>query len=57
MLINLSSDGEILKNLADDDAFLEVLLAKVTVCHVFLSCPILTFLLTTGVEPKRAKCR
>ncbi|CRG88723.1 FAM203 family protein C1020,12c [Talaromyces islandicus] len=30
MLINLSADGEILKYLADDDAFLEVLLAKIT---------------------------
>jgi hypothetical protein len=31
MLINLSADEEVLNNLADDDTFLETLLAKVTV--------------------------
>jgi hypothetical protein len=56
MLINLSADGEILKYLADDDAFLEVLLAKITVCHVIVLTD-LHFLLNTGVEPKGAKCR
>lgn len=30
MLINLSSDGEILRSLADDDAFLETLMIKIT---------------------------
>ncbi|OKL63339.1 hypothetical protein UA08_02116 [Talaromyces atroroseus] len=30
MLINLSADGQILRCLADDDAFLEVLMAKIT---------------------------
>jgi len=31
ILINLSTDEEVLKCLAEDDAFLETLLAKVTV--------------------------
>jgi hypothetical protein len=32
MLINISSDTEILKSLANDDAFLETLLSRITVC-------------------------
>lgn len=31
MLINLSADGQILRFLADDDDFVELLIAKVTV--------------------------
>jgi hypothetical protein len=31
ILINLSADGEVLRSLAEDDAFLETLLLKVTV--------------------------
>jgi hypothetical protein len=31
MLINLSADGQILRFLADDDGFVELLIAKVTV--------------------------
>lgn len=31
MLINLSADGQILKFLADNDDFVELLIAKVTV--------------------------
>ena len=37
MLVNLSSDDEILKNLAEDDAFLETLLSKVMVCRCLAS--------------------
>jgi hypothetical protein len=33
ILINISSDAEILKALAKDDAFLEVLLSRITVCQ------------------------
>lgn len=39
MLINLSADEEILKYLAEDDAFLETLLSKVTVCRCLASLP------------------
>jgi len=31
MLINLSADGQILRFLADDDNFIETLIAKITV--------------------------
>ena len=31
MLINISHDGEVLKSLAKDDAFLETLLSRITV--------------------------
>jgi hypothetical protein len=33
ILINISHDSEILENLATDDAFLETLLKKITVCR------------------------
>ena len=33
ILINLSEDEEVVKNLVDDDAFLESLLRRVTVCQ------------------------
>lgn len=33
ILINLSRDAEVLQNLAEDDAFLETLVARVTVCR------------------------
>ena len=33
ILINISNDQEVLHNLATDDAFLESLLARVTVCQ------------------------
>ena len=33
ILINISSDREVLKSLAQDDAFLEALLARITVCQ------------------------
>lgn len=32
ILINISHDAEVLKPLADDDAFLETLLSRITVC-------------------------
>lgn len=32
ILVNISDDDEVLKNLAEDDAFLESLLPRVTVC-------------------------
>lgn len=32
ILINISHDGEVLRSLAKDDAFLEALLARITVC-------------------------
>lgn len=32
MLVNLSEDEEILKVLAQDDAFLETLMSRITVC-------------------------
>lgn len=32
ILVNVSEDGEVLKNLATDDAFMESLLRRVTVC-------------------------
>lgn len=37
MLVNISEDGEVLKSLAEDDAFLESLLRRVTVCQSILS--------------------
>jgi hypothetical protein len=33
ILINISHDTEVLKALADDDAFLETLLSRITVCQ------------------------
>lgn len=33
ILINISHDGEVLKSLANDDAFLETLLSRTTVCQ------------------------
>ena len=33
ILINISSDTEVLKDLAKDDAFLETLLSRITVCQ------------------------
>ena len=33
ILVNLSSDGEVLKNLAEDDVFLQSLLLRITVCQ------------------------
>jgi len=33
ILINISSDKEVLKLLADDDAFLETMLLRMTVCQ------------------------
>lgn len=33
ILINISSDAEVLKSLAQDDAWLEALLARITVCQ------------------------
>lgn len=33
ILINISHDAEVLENLATDDAFLETLLKKITVCR------------------------
>lgn len=33
MLVNLSEDAEVLKSLTEDEAFLEVLLKRVTVCQ------------------------
>ena len=33
ILINISEDAEVLKSLAEDDAFLETLLRRVTVCQ------------------------
>jgi hypothetical protein len=34
MLVNLSGDDEVLKLLAEDDKFIETLLAKLTVSHL-----------------------
>lgn len=33
MLVNVSEDSEVVKSLMDDDAFLESLLRRVTVCQ------------------------
>lgn len=33
ILVNISSDSEVLKSLAKDDAFLELLLSRITVCQ------------------------
>ena len=33
ILINISHDAEVLKSLANDDAFLETLLSRITVCQ------------------------
>lgn len=33
MLINISADDEVLKDIAKDDAFLEMLLSRITVCQ------------------------
>ena len=37
ILINISNDSEVLGLLAEDDAFLETLLARITVCQFVLS--------------------
>lgn len=37
ILINISHDGEVLKSLANDDAFLETLLSRITVCQSFVA--------------------
>ncbi|KAL8996636.1 MAG: hypothetical protein Q9188_006525 [Gyalolechia gomerana] len=34
ILINISTDPEILKSLAEDDAFLETILSRITVRHL-----------------------
>lgn len=41
ILINISSDPQVLSSLAEDDAFLETLLLRVTVCQSphFPRCP------------------
>ena len=39
ILINISSDKEVLKLLADDDAFLETMLLRMTVCQSTFSSP------------------
>lgn len=44
ILINISADAEILKTLAEDDAFLESLLLRVTVCQFTKDRSNLTFL-------------
>jgi hypothetical protein len=57
-LINLSADGEVLKALADDDAFIETLMAKITVCRAtphFMNIDQLTGAALL-VEPQGAKC-
>ena len=36
MLVNVSEDSEVVKSLMDDDAFLESLLRRVTVCQYSL---------------------
>ena len=36
ILINISNDSDVLGLLAEDDAFLETLLARVTVCHIHI---------------------
>lgn len=33
MLINISDDAQVLKDIANDDAFLETLLSRITVCQ------------------------
>ena len=33
MLINISADDEVLKDIGNDDAFLEMLLSRITVCQ------------------------
>lgn len=61
MLINLSADGEVLKFLADDDAFLELLITKITVhdCALFFNeIWSRSFdILTRFIEQIRAQCR
>jgi hypothetical protein len=37
ILINISSDAEVLKSLAEDDKLLETLLSRITVCQ-FTKC-------------------
>ena len=44
ILINISHDGEVLKSLANDDAFLETLLSRITVCQ------------SIGAERDKMKC-
>jgi hypothetical protein len=38
ILINISSDAEVLKSLAKDDALLETLLSRITVCQFANRC-------------------
>ena len=58
ILINLSEDEEVVKDLVDDDAFLESLLRRVTVCQYpicrFYSFQELTRSTLSG--PEGAKC-
>lgn len=60
MLINLCSDDEVLRNLAEDDQFIETLLNKLTVsvlqAYEVSKDPGLINSVTTA-ECQRAKCR
>lgn len=37
MLVNLSADDDVLRTLAEDDSFVETVLARVTVCRCLAS--------------------
>lgn len=50
MLINLSGDEDVLANLAGDEAFIETLLMKLTVCACSNSGPPLTSLECQGTQ-------
>jgi hypothetical protein len=58
ILINISSDGEVLKSLAKDDALLETLLSRITVCQftsIYFWMDI--WELMSDAEPHRAECK
>ncbi|KAK3112998.1 Protein hgh1 [Teratosphaeriaceae sp. CCFEE 6253] len=52
ILVNISEDGEVLKSLAEDAAFLEQLLKRVTVCQYSTTCGGMQAKLTASQDQK-----
>ena len=57
ILINLSADQEVLAHLADDDAFLEVLLSKLVVSVSYRRGKQAMYILMEGIGRQGTKCR
>ena len=56
ILINISADLEVLKDIAKDDAFLELLLSRITVCQFYDTHDKLNMHANMGTEQERIKC-